>query len=73
MIDIKAAAEEADVIIRGYAVSTCAQGYRILNLNNGKGAAILKGDGTLIETNMDDIELSIARRYMLDALKYMED
>ena len=30
-------------------------------------------DGTLIETNMDDIEVSIAREYMLSALKYMEE
>ena len=30
-------------------------------------------DGTLVETNMDDIEAGIARDYMLSALKYMED
>lgn len=73
MIDIKTAAEEAEVIIHGYAVSKCAEGVRVLNLNNGKGASIFQKDGTLIETNMDDIELSIARDYMLGALKYMED
>ncbi len=73
MIDIRKAADDAEVIIRGYAMNRCDEGIRILNLNNGNGAAVLKTDGTLIETNMDDIEVGIVRDYMLSALKYMEE
>ena len=72
MFDIEKAANEAEVIIRGYAVETFNDGIRVLNLNNGYGVAVLRKDGTLIETNMDDIEVSIAREVMFDALKYME-
>ena len=72
MFDIEKAANEAEVIIRGYAVETFNDGIRVLSLNNGYGVAVLRKDGTLIETNMDDIEVSIAREVMFDALKYME-
>ncbi len=73
MFDIEREADAADVIISGYAISGCDEGIRVLNLNNGKGAALFMPDGTLIESNMDDIEAVIARDYMLSALKYMED
>ena len=73
MINVEKAADEALVIIHGFAISRCAEGIRVLNLNDGEGAVIMSSDGTLIETNMDDIEVSIAREYMLSALKYMED
>ena len=73
MINVEKAAEEALVIIRGFAISRCNEGFRVLNLNDGEGAAIMSPDGTLIETNMDDIEVSIAKAYMMSALKYMED
>ena len=73
MFDVRKEADAAEVIIRGYAVRMCEQGVQVLNLNDGKGAAIFKRDGMLIETNMDDIEADIAREYMLSALKYMED
>lgn len=71
MTSIEHIANRADVIINGYAVSACAEGYRVDNLNNGVGAAVFQKDGTLIETNMDDIELQIAVGYMRNAQKYM--
>ena len=72
MVDVRKTAEDADVIIRGYAVQRCDEGIRVSNLNNEKSVAVLKADGTLIETNMDDIDLAIARKHMFNALKYME-
>ncbi len=71
MTSIEHIASRADVIINGYAVSACPEGYRVDNLNNGVGAAVFQKDGTLIETNMDDIELQIAVGYMRNAQKYM--
>ncbi len=72
MIDKDKIANEAEVIINGYAVSRCAEGFRVVNLNNGGNSAIIKTDGTLIETNMDDIELTIATDYAIRSQKYME-
>ena len=72
MLSIEEVAAAADVIINGYAVRACKEGVRVDNLNAGGGSAVFRADGTLIETNMDDIELSIAKDYMSNAQKYME-
>ena len=72
MIDKDKIAKEADVIISGYAINECPEGFRVVNLNNGGHSAVMKKDGTLIETNMDDIELSIATDFVMQSLKYME-
>lgn len=73
MPDIDSIAEKADVIISGYAISKCDEGIQVFNLNNAFGAAVFQADGTLVETNMSEIELSIAKDYMLSSLKYLED
>ena len=73
MTNAEKVADAADVIIQGYAMTRCDDGILVQNLNNRFGAAVLTKDGGLVETNMDDIELSIARKYMLSALKYMEE
>ena len=72
MIDIKRIADEADVIISGYAFKKVPDEIKVFNLNNSKSAAVFHPDGTLIETNMDEIELEIDKKYMLSSLKYME-
>ncbi len=71
MADIERIADEAEVIICGFALSRCEEGVRVFNLNNGHGAAVLKEDGTLIETNMDEIQLALAVKYMKQGLRYM--
>ena len=73
MIDKDKIAGEAEVIINGYAISRCDEGLRVFNLNNEGHSAVIKTDGTLIETNMDDIELAIATEYATQSCKYMED
>jgi hypothetical protein len=73
MPDLKKIADNADVIISGYAITKCMEGFQVFNLNNAVGAAVFQKDGTLVETNMDDIDLAIAKDYMLSGLKYMEE
>ena len=73
MPDLYKIADEADVIANGFAFKKIPEGIRVFNLNNGYGAAVFKQDGTLIETNMDDIEIIISEKYLKSCLKYMED
>lgn len=73
MIDIKQIADEADVIIDGYAFSRYEQGFRVLNLNAPEKATVFSADGTVLETTMNDIELHIAQKHFSSILKYMED
>ena len=72
MPDIKKISDDADMIVCGFAYKKQADGIHIFDLNNGSGAAVITLDGSLIETNMDDIEFSIAQKYYLSNEKYME-
>lgn len=73
MPDIKTVADKADVIINGYAFTRNEDRIQVLNLNSPDKAAVFSADGQVLETTMDDIELSIASRYLQQNLKYMED
>jgi len=73
MPDIKTIADKADVIINGYAFTNEEDKIRVLNLNCPDKAVVFGSDGEILETSMDDIELSIATRYLKQSLKYMED
>lgn len=73
MVDIHKIAEEAEVIIDGYAFSRFASGFRVLNLNAPDKVTVFAPEGTVLETTMNDIELHIAQKHFASARKYMED
>lgn len=73
MTDTERFANEADVIINGYAFFKSGEEIKAINLNSDCDTAVFKTDGTLIETNMDDIELTITKDYLPNAQKYMEE
>ena len=73
MPDIKTIADNADVIINGYAFTRKDDSIQVLNLNCPDKAVVFSADGEVLETTMDDIELSIASRYLQQAQNYMED
>ena len=73
MPDIETVANKADVITNGYAFTREEDGIHVLNLNCPDKAVVFSLDGEVLETTMDDIELSIAGRYLKQNLKYMED
>ena len=55
MVDIKKIADEAEMIVNGYAFSLCPEGYRVLNLNCPDKATVFSPDMDVLETSMDDI------------------
>lgn len=73
MTDIKNIADKADMIINGYAFTRNDECIRVLNLNSPEKAVVFTINGEVLETTMDDIELSIASRYLQQNKKYMED
>lgn len=73
MLDIKKIADEADVIVNGYAFSKSNLGFRVLNLNRPEKAALFSAKGEVLETTMDDIEIRIAADYLMQNRKYMEE
>ena len=72
MPDIKTIADEADIIVNGYAFTRKEDGIHVLNLNSPDKAVVFSADGEVLETTMDDIELAIAGRILRQSRKYME-
>lgn len=73
MPDIKTIADKADIIVNGYAFTRVGERIHVLNLNCPDKAVVFSLDREVLETTMDDIELSIASRYLQQNLKYMEN
>ena len=74
MLDPKMIADEADVIIDGFAFIKKDEGrVTIVNLNREGHAALVFPSGEVVESSMDDIELAIAMDYLSRAREYMED
>ncbi len=73
MLDIKIIADKADIIVNGYAFTRSGERIQVLNLNNSDRAVVFGANGEVLETTMDDIELSIATHYLQQNLKYMGD
>ena len=73
MVDIKQIADEAEVIIDGYAFSKFEDGYRVLNLNRPDRAVVFSPAAEVLETSMDDIEIQIVRGYLEKNRALLED
>ena len=73
MSEIEKVAQSADFIVNGYSF-LCEDGkIRVLNLNDTARAAVLDADGEVLETSMDDIELSIVRAYWEKNKQFAEE
>lgn len=73
MVDLKQVADSADMIINGYAFTRCEEGFRVLNLNHPDKAAVFSEKGDVLETSMDDIEVQISKKYLIDNKKFLEE
>ena len=62
--EIKIVAENAMMIVCGYAFSKTEEGLiRVVYLHPPYHALVMTSEGEVTETNMDDIEISIASKY----------
>lgn len=73
MIDIKQVADNADVIVNGYAFTAEGEIVRVLNLNNTDSAVVINAKGEVVETTMNDVELDIVLGIYAKNHGYMED
>ena len=73
MIDFKTIADNADLIINGYAFTKSGDYIRVLNLNRLNKALVFDFNQEVIETSMDDIEVRIAGDYLKKNRKFMEE
>lgn len=73
MSEIEKIAQGADFIVNGYSFFCRDSMVRVLNLNNPACAAVLSRNGDVLETSMDDIELSIVQKYWEKNKEFVED
>ena len=73
MMDYKTIAENANMIINGYAFTKDEDNIRVLNLNNTEMAIVFNKECDVLETTMSDIEIRIVRDYLLNNLEFMEE
>ena len=73
MSEIEKVAQNADFIVNGYSFICEDDKVRVLNLNNTARAAVLDKDGEVLETSMDDIEISIVRAYWEKNKQFAEE
>ena len=72
MCNKKQIADEANLIVNGYAFTKKDTFFRVLNLNRNNSACVLSENGEILETSMDDIELDIVMDYFERNKKFLE-
>lgn len=73
MIDYKAVADSANMIINGYAFTRDGENIKVLNLKRPEMALVLNNVGEVLVTTMCDIEIQIVRDYLNNNIEFMED
>ena len=73
MSEIEKVAQLADFIVNGYSFICENTHFRVLNLNDTTRAAVLDINGEVLETSMDDIEISIVQAYWEKNKQFAED
>ena len=63
MSEIEKVIQDADFVVNGYSFDCKSDTVRILNLNDMSKATVLSKSGDVLETSMDDIEISIVLAY----------
>lgn len=71
--EIRRIAENANMVVSGYAFSLEDNLVRVLNLNNPQKAVVLSKEGKMLETSMDDIEVQVVINYFERNKKFLED
>ncbi len=72
--DLLKVSSTADMIVCGYAFNkTDDSNIRVLDLNEPHHALLMSPQGEVLETTMDDVELSIVEDYWNKNRKYMEE
>lgn len=73
MTNFRTVAEEANMIINGYAFTKKGENIRVLNLNNPEMAIVFNENCEVLETSMSDIEIRIVKDYLLNNIEFMEE
>ena len=65
-------ADNADMIVRGYAFTKKGNNISVINLNRPDCAMVMTPEGKMLESSMDEIEQEIVRRIWERDAEFME-
>lgn len=72
-INILEVAQNATFIANGYAFTKETNNIRVLNLNNTDKSSVLDVNGNVLMTSMDDVEISIVKKYFERNKDFLKD
>lgn len=72
LANVKEIADQADMIINGYAFIKDGEYIRVVNLERAGHAAVILHN-QIVETNMDDIESQIVSDYYENNKQFLEE
>ena len=70
--ELKRIADDAAMIVKGYAFSYKDNFISVLNLNNPSRAMLISKDGDIIESNTDEIEEALILKIWNEDKEFME-
>jgi uncharacterized membrane protein len=70
--ELKRIADDAAMIVKGYAFSYKDNFISVLNLNNPSRAMLISKDGKIIESNTDEIEEALILKIWNEDKEFME-
>ena len=70
---IQKIADEADMIVRGYAFTRKGENIAVLNLYHPESAMYFRKDGKMLESSMDEIEQAIVLKIWEEDSQFMEE
>lgn len=63
MDNIKILADQADMIVNGYAYTKMQGDFKVFHLDRPEKYAVISSTGDILETNMHAIEVEIVKNY----------
>lgn len=73
MMSFNELVDASTVIINGYALQKIEKGIRVINVHKPTHVSVISEKDEVVETNMDDVELHVAKICYAKGLPYMED
>lgn len=70
--ELKKIADDAEMIVRGYAFTYRDGNISVLNLNNPNRAVLISKDGKVLESNTDEIEEAVILKIWSEDKEFME-
>lgn len=71
-IELTKIADDANMIVRGFAFTWKNGNISVLNLNNPTHAMVISNDGKMLESSMDPIEQTIVLKIWENDAEFME-